>query len=252
MKQFKIISLHLILLLVLAGFVVLPPYLSNMRDQAQMNQVNFEKREVSSGLTQRQLSSAEKIQMMCSFGKQSRSVMMTEQKKPENTSINESQIQSVCTEELKNLQKIGIFLIPDSNIKVENLSYSLQTFVDISKPSTYVIIWKVNMEYDGCSIELAMDDQTHAIFSFSVLQQGNVKFIEGNKLIQIWREYLGLNGDIFSIDVSTNNYVLGRYEDKNQPFYLEYQSYKSKNYFTNSISFYTDTEQPQMPQTLSQ
>ncbi len=244
MKQFKTVSLHLVLLLILAGFVLLPPYLSNMQDQTKMNQVNFEKMETSSSLTQKQLSSAEKIQMMIRFGMKSESVMMTEQRKPENTSINENQIQSVCKEELKKLQKIGIFLIPDSSTNVENLSYSLQTFVDISKPSTYVIIWKVNMIYDGCSIELIMDDQTHTIFSFSILQN-NVKFIGGNALIQNWVDYLGLNRGLFSIDISTNDYVLGKYRDENQPFYLQYQSYKNKNYYTNSITFYADMNQPQ-------
>lgn len=245
MKQFKTISLCLVLLLILSGFVLLPPYLSNMQDQTKMNKINSEKMEVSSKSVQKQLSSAEKIQIMIRFGMQSGSVMMTEQKKPENTSIGEDQIQSVCMEELNKLQNMGAFFLPDSSSKAQYFSYSLQTYVDISRPSVYVIIWKVNLIYNHYSVELTMDDQTHTIFSFSFFQQSKVNFIESNNLIQIWAEYLGLDKTLFSLSVSNPDFVLARYQDKNQPFYVQCQSNVSGNYSTNSISFYTDMKSKQ-------
>ena len=221
MMQMKNWIICVICMLVIAGSVLIPPRLSEIQDKNKLNKMRYSTMDALQLSAQKQLSAAEKIRLIASLGLQGKMVIMTEQQKAENTFLLEQDIQTVCIDEIKKLQDLKIFPSIDVGNTVKTLAYSVQTYVDYSEPSTYAIIWKVTLTYDGFTIDLSMDDETHTIYSFSILSKKTIKELNYDNYLKNWGSYLGITIDPANTLTTATSYAK-RYDTQEANVNKEY------------------------------
>lgn len=182
----KDITVRLLIILVIAGSVLLPSFISDVQDKNDMNKPLYSKMQDLSFSDKKDLNAGEKLLLINSLGQPNKTIMMTEQDKAENTSIDKDELYEICIEQLQEMQDINIFPYIDLDEAVYDFNYVLQTYIDIKETSKYVLIWQVTISYKSYNVKLSIDDETHKIYSFIISSHNRVTDLISKGLKENW------------------------------------------------------------------
>lgn len=120
---------------------------------------------------------------------------------PSGSEITKEEIYDVCNRELDTFKELKI--LPDSVRNVEKTAYeaTLYSAIDVLEPRNNIAVWKVslsdsqkNADKSNRLIDAYIDADSGRIYEFYVRSSYEWAQIDPDKIVEDWREYLGLGG----------------------------------------------------------
>lgn len=221
---------NIVIMLIAAALVLVfalwgPETIANYRDKSTLNQVTVETVESSGEGYRYTMSSNEKLYILAkclnsqSQPQSERSsqlerdadsvnyeeltgtyAFVVNRQGPSEREITESEIFSVCNEQLQKLREQGI--LPDEVKEVTDTAYTavLYSAIDVLEPRNNVSVWKVslstgiqNADKSGRLLDAYIDADTGKLYEFYVRTNTTWSAMEPEQMVTSWAEYMELS-----------------------------------------------------------
>ena len=218
--------------LVIAAILVLglafwgPEWMAAYWDKSSLNRVITEEAEDGGEGFRYTLGSNEKLYILSKCisnqDQQGSYALVANRQEPSEREIAESEIYTVCEEQLGELVRRGI--LPDAVREVDQASYRavLYSAIDVLEPRNNLSVWKVSLSTDirnadksDRMLDAYIDAETGQIYEFYVRIPSTWEQMDPDKIINAWAEYLELDG---REPYDSDNPLL-----ENTPYYKKYR-----------------------------
>ena len=140
------------------------------------------------------LSAAEKISLICDYGRIGSNIVLTERQNSKSYSSKKNDLipeEKVFTE-LKKLQSLGAF--PDLPLDDEPMYYSTSyTYMDVGHPSRIVNILDYSFSVEDYHCTLTMDADTNQIYQYNIRLNGQPLSFDTQSAFAAFSRYLLLD-----------------------------------------------------------
>lgn len=174
-----------------ASCIFWPSLVSSCQDRKMKNRVELNKVEDTSDIQTDTLSIKEKLSLMIQSNDSDGEIAVTNQSYDWGSAELES-LKKICIDELKNLEKKGLF--PEFGIDENTMIFyeTTTTYLDTKNYARRLRIHSVTVQSENRSLMLIIDDSSHKILAVEHVKGFGIRASDAENIVDIWGEYLGL------------------------------------------------------------
>ncbi|MFB5675396.1 hypothetical protein ACE3NQ_17320 [Paenibacillus terreus] len=212
MKTFKIMTIFLLLILLMAFSAVFPLLLSKASDQQLLGQIHLQKIEVQENNHSTQYSVIDKLRLLYDKRVNSKDIVVVQNAQLSKADL--EKLNAVCYAELQTLREKKLLPDLEDNVSTGFEGSSFTSF-DTSRPDLVVNYYTMTMYSNQYRISFTMDADTNKIYELNIDSAAGPLVIDYDNAYLHWQDYVGL-----SLEQSDHSGEVseGGYSDDNRPF----------------------------------
>ncbi|MDP4097135.1 hypothetical protein OIN60_10175 [Paenibacillus sp. P96] len=212
MKTFKIMTLFLVLILLMAFSAVFPLLLSKVNDQQLLGQIHLQKIKAQENNPSTQYSMIDKLRVLYDKRVHSKDIVVVQNAQLSAADL--EKLNAVCYAELQTLREKKLLPALEDGLSTGFEGSSFTSF-DTSRPDLVVNYYVMTMYSNQYRISFTMDADTHKIYELSIESVVKPLVLDYDNAYLHWQDYIGL-----SLEQSDHARKLpeGGYSNDNGPF----------------------------------